>query len=620
MGNRYPLWKYLILIVAIVAGSLYALPNIFGDDPALQVTSEEPGPPSQATRERVLDVLNEAGVEVKGSEFRGERLIFRLPDNEAQVRGVDEVAVALGREYSVAMALASRTPDWLRAINARPMYLGLDLRGGVHFLMDVDLEASIQQQLERYQREFRNQLREADVRYQRVETTDDGVRVAFNRAPEREKASETLIGRDYRELDFSGEASEGTFWLVAELSDDHKREIEQNAVEQNITTLRNRVDQLGVSEPVIQRQGRGRIVVQLPGIQDTAQAKEIIGATATLKFHQVNTSAGGQGVGPNSDVPSDTRVLPMRDGGHVALYRETILTGEYITDAQAGLSQDTNQPEVRITLSGAGGDLMERFTEDHVGDAMATVFIDQEIDVRREDGEVKRETVDVEEVINVATIQAVLGSQFRITGLSSSSEARDLALLLRAGSLAAPMQIVEERTIGPTMGQDNINQGFAAVVAGFLAVVVFMAVYYRVFGLFATTALFLNLVFIVAILSILQATLTLPGIAGIVLTVGMAVDANVLIFERIREELKAGSTSQTAISSGYGKALSTIADANITTLIAAVVLFVFGTGPIKGFAVTLSIGIVTSMFTAIMGTRALVSLVYGGRSHVRLAI
>jgi preprotein translocase subunit SecD len=620
MDNRYPLWKYLILLVAIVAGGLYALPNVFGEDPALQITQDEPGAPSQATRQRVLDVLDEAGIQVTGSEIREERLVVRLPDSEAQLKGVDEVAVALDSEYSVAMALAPRTPAWLRSINARPMYLGLDLRGGVHFLMDVDLEAALDQQLDRYQREFRNRLREADVRYSRVKVANDTVRVAFERAPEREKGSEVLIGDDYRELDFRGEASEGTFWLVAELSDQEVRELEQNAVEQNITTLRDRVNQLGVSEPVIQRQGRGRIVVQLPGIQDTTQAKEIIGATATLEFHQVNTSAGGQSVGPNSDVPADTRVYPIRDGGHVALYRETILTGEYITDAQAGLSQDTSQPEVRINLNSAGGDLMERFTKDHVGDGMATVFIDKEIEVRREDGEIKREPREVEEVINVATIQAVLGSTFRITGLSSSREARNLALLLRAGSLAAPMQIVEERTIGPSLGQDNINQGFAAVVLGFLLVVAFMAVYYRVFGLFANVALFLNLVFIIAILSVLQATLTLPGIAGIVLTVGMAVDANVLIFERIREELKQGSTSQAAIASGYGKALSTIADANITTLIAAVVLFVFGTGPIKGFAVTLSIGIVTSMFTAIMGTRALVALVYGGRSRVKLAI
>ena len=620
MSNRYPLWKYLILVIALGAGVLYALPNVFGSDPALQITSEDAGAPSQATRQRVIDVLEAADIAIKGTEIRDERLIVRLTDNEAQLKGVDRVAVALDRGYNVAMSLANRTPEWLRAMNARPMYLGLDLRGGVHFLMDVDLEAAVSQQLERYQREFRNRLREADVRYRQVELSDNAVRVAFDRAPERERGSQTLIGSEYRELEFKGEASDGTFWLVATLSDQQKREIERNAVEQNITTLRNRVNQLGVSEPVIQRQGRGRIVVQLPGIQDTTQAKEIIGATATLEFHQVNRSAGGSGVGPDTKVPADTQIYPMRDGGQVALYRETILTGDYITDAQAGLSPDTNQPEVSITLNSAGGDLMQRFTKDHVGDGMATVFIDQEIEVREEDGEVVRESVDVEEVINVATIQAVLGSQFRITGLASSREASELALLLRAGSLAAPMQIVEERTIGPTLGQDNINQGFAAVVAGFLAVVAFMAVYYRVFGLFANAALFMNLVLIVAILSILQATLTLPGIAGIVLTVGMAVDANVLIFERIREELKAGSSSQAAISSGYGKALSTIADANITTLIASVVLFVFGTGPVKGFAVTLSIGIVSSMFTAIMGTRALVALVYGGRSRVRLAI
>jgi len=387
-----------------------------------------------------------------------------------------------------------------------------------------------------------------------------------------------------------------------------------------MTTLRNRVNELGVAEPIIQRQGAERVVVQLPGVQDTARAKDIIGATATLEFRMVDADNFPYRGGDDSPPPPGTERFPERDGGHVLLEREVIITGEAITDAQSGLDTQTGQPEVNIRLSGAGGNMMNRVTGDRVGDHMAVVFKETEIQAERVGDEVVREQVQVEEVINIARIQEQLGSQFRITGLESSQEARNLSLLLRAGSLAAPMQIIEERTIGPSLGQENIDQGIAAVAIGFLLVVVFMAVYYKVFGLVANVALFVNLVLIVAALSALQATLTLPGIAGIVLTVGMAVDANVLIFERIREELRSGTSAQQAIEAGYGKALSTIADANVTTLIAAVVLFVFGTGPVKGFAVTLSIGIVSSMFTAILGTRAIVNLIYGGRRGVRLAV
>ncbi len=617
--NRYPLWKYLLLVVVIAGGCLYALPNLFGQDPALQISTAEGSAPSEQARERIRRLLSDDGVGIRGMQVSEDHLLVRLASADAQVRAADELAVALGRDYTVALNLAPATPGWLRNIGGQPMYLGLDLRGGVHFLMEVDIEAVVEQTLARYRDEFRRELREADIRYGDITLAETGVVMEFADAARRDAAREVL-SPDYLELEFNAEAVEGTPILEAALSEQELREVRNFAVEQNMTTLRNRVNELGVAEPVIQRQGLNRIVVQLPGVQDTARAKDIIGATATLEFRMVdagNFPYFGDGDDP---VPPGTERFPERGGGYVLLEREVIITGDAITDASSGIDTQTGQPEVNIRLSGSGGNVMNRITGGRVGDHMAVVFKETEVQARRVDGEVVREQVEVEEVINVARIQEQLGSRFRITGLDSSREARNLALLLRAGSLAAPMQIVEERTIGPSLGQENINQGLAAVIVGFLLVVLFMAVYYKVFGLVANLALLANLVLIVAVLSLLQATLTLPGIAGIVLTVGMAVDANVLIYERIREELRAGSSTQQAIEAGYGKAFSTIADANVTTLIAALVLFAFGTGPVKGFAVTLSIGIVSSMFTAILGTRAVVNLIYGGRRGVRLAI
>ena len=617
--NRYPLWKYLLLVVVIAAGCLYALPNLFGQDPALQISTAEGSAPPEQARERIRGLLSDEGVAIRGTEVSEDHLLVRLASADAQVRAADELAVALGRDYTVALNLAPATPGWLRDIGGQPMYLGLDLRGGVHFLMEVDIEAVIEQTLARYRDEFRRLLREADIRYGDITLQETGVVMQFADAARRDAAREAL-SPDYLELEFNAAEVGGMPALEAMLSEQELREVRNFAVEQNMTTLRNRVNELGVAEPVIQRQGLNRIVVQLPGVQDTARAKDIIGATATLEFRMVdagNFPYFGDGDDP---VPPGTERFPERGGGYVLLEREVIITGDAITDASSGIDTQTGQPEVNIRLSGSGGNVMNRITGGRVGDHMAVVFKETEVQARRVDGEVVREQVEVEEVINVARIQEQLGSRFRITGLDSSREARNLALLLRAGSLAAPMQIVEERTIGPSLGQENINQGLAAVIVGFLLVVLFMAVYYKVFGLVANLALLANLVLIVAVLSLLQATLTLPGIAGIVLTVGMAVDANVLIYERIREELRAGSSTQQAIEAGYGKAFSTIADANVTTLIAALVLFAFGTGPVKGFAVTLSIGIVSSMFTAILGTRAIVNLIYGGRRGVRLAI
>ncbi|KAF0280961.1 protein translocase subunit SecD [Spiribacter aquaticus] len=618
--NRYPLWKYVLVVAVIAAGCLYALPNLFGQDPALQISSASGGAPTADVRERISEQLSADGIRVQGQELTDDHLLLRLGSAEAQVRAADELALALGGDYTVALNLAPATPDWLQGVGGQPMYLGLDLRGGVHFLMDVDVEAVLDQTMTGYRDEFRRQLREADIRYRDASVEGTTVRLAFADEQARDAARSTL-SPDYLDLGFdAGSSDDDRPLLTATLSEEKQREVRNAAVEQNMTTLRNRVNELGVAEPVIQRQGLSRIVVQLPGVQDTARAKEIIGATATLEFRMVDSANFPYRGDEDDPVPPGSERYPERGGGYVLLEREVIITGEAITDASSGIDTQNGQPQVNIRLSGSGGSVMNRTTADRVGDHMAVLFKETQIEPRRVDGEVVRRQVETEEVINIARIQEQLGSRFRISGLESSREARNLALLLRAGSLAAPMQIVEERTIGPSLGQENINQGLAAVVAGFLLVVVFMAVYYKVFGIIANAALLANLILIVAVLSLLQATLTLPGIAGIVLTVGMAVDANVLIYERIREELRGGSSTQQAIEAGYGKAFSTIADANVTTLIAAVVLFAFGSGPVKGFAVTLSIGIVSSMFTAILGTRAVVNLIYGGRRGARLAI
>ncbi|MEX0382947.1 protein translocase subunit SecD [Spiribacter roseus] len=620
MMNRYPLWKYVLVVAVIAAGCLYALPNLFGQDPALQISSASGGAPTADVRERISEQLSADGIRVQGQELTDDHLLLRLGSAEAQVRAADELALALGGDYTVALNLAPATPDWLQGVGGQPMYLGLDLRGGVHFLMDVDVEAVLDQTMTGYRDEFRRQLREADIRYRDASVEGTTVRLAFADEQARDAARSTL-SPDYLDLGFdAGSSDDDRPLLTATLSEEKQREVRNAAVEQNMTTLRNRVNELGVAEPVIQRQGLSRIVVQLPGVQDTARAKEIIGATATLEFRMVDSANFPYRGDEDDPVPPGSERYPERGGGYVLLEREVIITGEAITDASSGIDTQNGQPQVNIRLSGSGGSVMNRTTADRVGDHMAVLFKETQIEPRRVDGEVVRRQVETEEVINIARIQEQLGSRFRISGLESSREARNLALLLRAGSLAAPMQIVEERTIGPSLGQENINQGLAAVVAGFLLVVVFMAIYYKVFGIIANAALLANLILIVAVLSLLQATLTLPGIAGIVLTVGMAVDANVLIYERIREELRGGSSTQQAIEAGYGKAFSTIADANVTTLIAAVVLFAFGSGPVKGFAVTLSIGIVSSMFTAILGTRAVVNLIYGGRRGARLAI
>jgi len=616
--NRYPLWKHTLILIVIFVGVLYFLPNLFGEDPALQISSTRSATVDLSTQSTVEGALARAGVDAKAIELSEGRLLVRFTDTEAQLKAQDEVKIALGGDYVVALNLAPSTPGWLEMFDAQPMYLGLDLRGGVHFLMEVDMKAAVKQAEERYISDLRTLFRGEKIRYLNITQEGGGVRVQFRDAEQREKGR-ALIEREYPGLQLTEPEGGRGFPLWGTISPEERQELKEFALQQNITTLRNRVNELGVAEPVIQQQGDSRIVVQLPGVQDTARAKEILGATATLEYrladteHDVQKAVAGQ-------VPPGSRLYKERNGAPILLSKRVIVTGDQIIDAASGFDSQSGSPAVFVTLDGQGARKMSKVTRDNIGKPMAVVFIENKSETRLVNNKPVTVQRRVEEVINVATIRDHFSKRFQTTGLDSSEEARDLALLLRAGALAAPVQIIEERTVGPSLGQENIDQGFNSVVVGFIVVLIFMAVYYRLFGLVANVALFANLVLIVAVLSMLQATLTLPGIAGIVLTVGMAVDANVLIFERIREELRIGNSPQASIHSGYEKALSTIADANITTLIAAIVLFSFGTGPIKGFAVTLSIGIVTSMFTAIMGTRALVNLYYGRKRVEKLAI
>jgi preprotein translocase subunit SecD len=618
MLNKYPLWKQLLIVVITVAGLLYALPNLYGEDPAVQVSASARGVEvDEGTLAQVVGVLERAGVSVKSVRFEEGLLLARFTDTETQLQAAERIKEGLGSGHVVALNLAPGTPDWLRALDAAPMYLGLDLRGGVHFLMEVDMQAAVRQAEENVVNDLRLLMRDNRIRYRTVTRSSDGVRVRFADASPLDEA-QRLIEREFPALVVETSVDDEP-QLLASLSEDEAEAIRKFALQQNITTLRNRVNELGVAEPVIQQQGTNRIVVQLPGVQDTARAKEILGATATLEYRLADTEHDVRSVVESGRIPVNAKLYYERNGQPILLKKQIIVTGDQIVDAASTIDENGG-PAVTVRLDGNGGRRMSKITRDNIGKPMAVVFIENRTDTKLVDGEPVRTTKRTEEVISVATIRDHFSNRFQTTGLDSTEEARDLALLLRAGALATPIEIVEERTVGPSLGRDNIDQGFAAVMLGFALVLVFMALYYRVFGLVADLALAMNLVLLVAVLSLLQATLTLPGIAGIVLTVGMAVDANVLIFERIREELRAGGTPQASIHSGYEKALSTIADANITTLIAAVVLFSFGTGPIKGFAVTLSIGIVTSMFTAIMGTRAVINLIYGGRRVERLAI
>lgn len=616
--NQYPMWKNLLIIAIIVIGAVFALPNLFEDDPAVQVSASRNAKVDLALMAEVEKALQAQSVSYKRAELDDDRLLVRFADGETQLKAKDVLSTSLADNYIVALNLAPTTPSWLSALGAKPMNLGLDLRGGVHFLMEVDMDAAVGLALNGYASDFRTLLRDEKIRYKNIVIDSDVVKLGFRTAEDRDQA-EAKMASEYNQLQLEAIDDNGTPSLNATLTKVALRETQTLALQQNIITLRNRINELGVAEPTVQQQGESRIVVQLPGVQDTAQAKKILGATATLEFRLVDFEHDVQDA-INGRVPAGSTLYYHRDGRPYLLNKRVMLTGEHIINAASTLDSQSGSPAVSITLDGKGARAFSNATRDNIGNPMAVVFIESKTETREVNGEMVKIRRQLPEVINVATIRDQLSKKFQITGLDSTTEARDLALLLRAGALAAPIEIVEERTVGPSLGQDNIDQGFASVVIGFAFVLVFMVVWYRVFGGIANLALAANLVLVVALLSMLQATLTLPGIAGIVLTVGMAVDANVLIFERIREELRVGNSPQASIRAGYEKAFSTIADANITTLIAAIVLFGFGTGSIKGFAVTLSLGILTSMFTAIMGTRSLVNVIYGHKTRPTLSI
>ncbi len=616
MLNQYPLWKYILLVVVILFASIFALPNLYGEDPAIQISHRTKSLIDE-DRQTVEQAIQAKDIAFKSTELSAGRLLVRFNDTESQLIAVEALKETLDKQYLIALNLAPATPDWLRAINASPMYLGLDLRGGVHFLMEVDMVAAIKRLEESMLSDIRSYLREEKIRYRGVRRDDEGLHINFRELAHLQQAAE-ILPRQFRDLEFI--ENEETLTIDAKLTEIAIRAEKKSALQQNIITLRNRVNELGVAEPVIQQQGSSRIVVQLPGIQDTAGAKKILGATATLEFRMAEgTRADWLDAKETGRIPLNAILYHERDGSPVLLNRRVIVTGDQIVDAASTFDSQKGTPAVSVRLNGKGANKMGETTRDNIGNPMGVVFIENKIETKKIGDTITKHRTTTKEVINVATIQGQFSSRFQITGLESQ-EARDLALLLRAGSLRAPVEIIEERTVGPSLGKDNIEKGFISVVIGFCLVLVFMAVYYKGFGLIANIALTANLVIIIAVLSLLQATLTLPGIAGIVLTVGMAVDANVLIFERIREELKIGNSPQASIHAGYEKAFSTITDANVTTLLAAIVLFTLGTGPVKGFAITLSIGILTSMFTAIVGTRAIVNTLYGNREIKKLSI
>ena len=616
MLNQYPLWKYILLIVVLLFASVFALPNLYGEDPAVQV-SHRTKALTDEDKLTVVQAIEAKDISILETELAQGRLLVRFKDTESQLIAANALKEGLSKQYLIALNLAPATPGWLRALSAAPMYLGLDLRGGVHFLMEVDMVAAIKRLEESTLSDIRTYLRDEKIRYRGVRRDDNGLHISFRELSHLEQASEVLP-RQFRYLTFIDD--ESTLSINATLTEDAVRAEKKSALQQNIITLRNRVNELGVAEPVIQQQGSSRIVVQLPGIQDTAGAKKILGATATLEFRMAEgTRADWLDAEETGRTPLNSVLYHERDGSPVLLNRRVIVTGDQIVDAASTFDTQKGTPAVSVRLNGKGADKMGDTTRVNIGNPMGVVFIENKVETKKVGDTVTKHRTTTKEVINVATIQGQFSSRFQITGLESQ-EATDLALLLRAGSLRAPVEIIEERTVGPSLGRDNIERGFLSVVIGFCLVLVFMAVYYKGFGLIANVALTANLIIIIAVLSLLQATLTLPGIAGIVLTVGMAVDANVLIFERIKEEIKNGNSPQASIHAGYEKAFSTITDANVTTLLAAIVLFTLGAGPIKGFAITLSIGILTSMFTAIVGTRAIVNLMYGNREIKKLSI
>ncbi|MDD1507268.1 protein translocase subunit SecD [Pseudomonas sp. CNPSo 3701] len=622
MLNKYPLWKYLLIAVVLIVSLIYSAPNLYPDDPAIQISGASSAQTiAQADLDRVSKALAEAGIEVKASNVgeHGRSGLIRLEDQGDQLPAKDVVRKTLGDNYVVALNLAQTTPDWLRSVGASPMKLGLDLSGGVHFLLEVDMDKALEVRRQVYEGELKSLLRKERVRYRSMPQQGGAIQLGFADSDTLAKA-EQLIRKDYKDFNLEAQERAGQQVLRVTLTPAKIAEIREYSIRQNLTTVRNRVNELGVAEPLVQRQGANRIVVELPGVQDTAEAKRILGKTANLEFRLAADPNAPRGT---------TEQFGFREEGRppVQLERELIITGDQVTDAQASFDEN-GRPQVNIRLDGHGGDLMNRATRSNVGRSMAVIFIEQRPQTRyvkqMVDGVEQEVQVDSfkeeKQIISLATIQSPLGSQFRITGLNGQGESSELALLLRAGGLAAPMYFAEERTIGPSLGAENIVKGIESTEWAMIFVSLFIIAIYRFFGVLATIALAFNLTLLVGLMSVIGATLTLPGIAGIVLTLGMAVDANVLIFSRIREELARGLSVQRAIHEGFDRAYSAILDSNLTTLLVGAILFALGTGPVKGFAVTLSLGIITSMFTAIMFTRGMVNLIFGGRNFKKLWI
>ena len=622
--NRYPLWKYLLVLAVILLGLVYFLPNLYGEDPAIQVSATRTTKVDAVTHARVEEVLKQANLAYSASQLDDKGLKVRFRDTDTQIKARDAVQRALGDNYTVALNLLSATPAWFSWIKANPMYLGLDLRGGVYFLMQVDMVAALKKAEERYVDDVRSMLREKKVRYLTVMRLDNGgLEVRFREPAERDKAREALRA-ELPELALTDSQKGDESVLLARLTEQAMTEKRKFALDQNIVALRNRVNELGVFEPVVQQQGADRIVVQLPGAQDTAKAKEIIGRTAILEITLVDEEHD-LGAALSGSVPAGSKLYKDRAGRPILLKKQVLYSGDNIVDAAAGFDAQQGGAVAHITLDARGAAINQRVTGENVGKRMAVVYIEIKTEtqlaangspVLDAEGRALRKRVRVEEVITAPKIQEQIGKRFQITGLDSIEEARDLALLLRAGALAAPVEIIEERTVGPSLGAENIQRGFHSTWIGFAAIALFMIGYYLVFGVTSVLALGVNVILLVALLSMLQATLTLPGMAAIALTVGMAIDANVLINERIREELRNGNSPQASIHAGYERAFGTIIDSNITTLIAGMALLIFGSGSVRGFAVVLCLGILTSMFSGVMVSRALVNLIYGSRRKI----
>ena len=619
--NKFPLWKNILVFLVIAVGFFYALPNLYGEDPALQVSGSGNTELVAKDVDKIKALLNSKNMQGE-YEFNDNSLLIRFKDTQEQILAKDMVQDLMGERYITALNLAPATPSWMRSLGMHPLKLGLDLRGGVHFLMEVDMDEAMKKIKTQLVSDFRGELRNADIRLSGAKIDGDSVVVTFRDSATRDKAKD-LLQEHHRDFVITAYDRANTYYIKAEMTQEKISNLRTSAVDQNITIIRNRVNELGVAEPLVQRQGAERVVVELPGIQDTARAKEILGATATLEFRLVDSNADVSAA-MQGRVPAGDELYEDKNGYPVILQKKVILTGDHIVDASSS-TDENGRPQVNISLDNFGGNVMSNFTKDNVGKPMATNFIEYKVIQDDDpnapkigDKDYKPKFKKIEQVINVATIQTRLGSNFRITGLDSQKEAHNLALLLRAGALIAPIQIVEERTIGPSLGQQNIDNGMRAMMYGFIVLAIFMVLYYKSFGFIANLALLFNLILLVGVMSMIPgATMTLPGMAGIVLTLGMAIDANVLIYERIREELRAGRSVQQAINLGYDKAFSTIADSNITSFITALILFMVGTGAVKGFALVLMIGLASSMFTAVTACRAIVNIIWGSRPNLK---